>query len=83
MFSIHDSKLNVWSAPMMFEHSGQAERAIQEIFQDQKSQLNKYPEDFTVFQIGDFDSDSALLTSIPPHHLITIKSLLKPTPPNL
>lgn len=84
LFSIHDRKLNTWSAPMQFLHSGQAERAVQEIFQDKNSMLAKYPEDYSVFQVGEFDDDSAQLTPFqPPTHLISISSLLPKQPPLL
>ena len=65
LFSVFDSKLGTWMAPMMFAHYGQAERTLKDIASDSGSLMNKYPEDFTLFEIGSFDCDSGLLESLP------------------
>lgn len=66
MFAPFDSKLKVWMNPMFFMHSGQAERTWQEIANDPQSLVCKHPEDFTLFQVGEFNDETGEISSIHP-----------------
>lgn len=64
MFSCYDSKIGVWMNPMVFQHVGQAERTWIEICTQKDSLPGKHPVDFTLFQIGEFDDESGVVTSL-------------------
>lgn len=64
IFAPFDSKLQVWMTPMFFQHSGQAERLWKDLCNEPNSTLSKYPQDFTLYQIGEYDDETAQLTSL-------------------
>lgn len=55
LYSVFDSKIGVYCHPMCLLSTGEALRAFGEIFNDPASKFNKYPADFTLFEIGEFD----------------------------
>lgn len=66
MFAPFDSKLQVYMNPMFFLHTGQAERVWVDLCNGPDSMLSKHPEDFTLFQVGEFDDSSGEIRSIHP-----------------
>jgi len=66
VFAPYDSKLSTWMNPMFFSHYGQAERAWIDIVNTQETLPNKYPGDFTLYEIGVFDIDSGILEPVHP-----------------
>lgn len=66
VFAPYDSKISTWLQPMFFQHTGQAERTWKELCSNADSFLAKHPQDFTLYQIGEFDDDTAALSSITP-----------------
>jgi hypothetical protein len=72
IFSVYDSKAETFGTPMFFGAKGQAIRA----FDDQansgpESVIFNHPGDFTLFQIGVFDSDTGEIIPSSPHSLGT------------
>lgn len=71
VFAPFDSKLGLWMQPMFFLHSGQAERTWKELA-NSDTIVAKHPVDFALYQIGEFDDDTGMLTAItPPVQLMT------------
>lgn len=71
VFSAFDSKLEVWTTPMFFLHTGQAERTWIELCSDPASMLAKHPVDYTLFQIGEFDDATGSLSALQPVQVMT------------
>jgi len=44
--------------PFLVPHAGAALRSWEEIVNDGQSVMSKYPADFTLFELGSFDSDT-------------------------
>jgi hypothetical protein len=63
VFSVYDSKALIFSNTFQFPTIGLAMRAFQQTVEDKNSSLNKYPEDFTLYEIADFDDNKGLYTS--------------------
>lgn len=59
IFTVYDSKVEAFLRPFFMQSKGEAIRAFEDTCQDQKSQLNKHPEDFTLFEIGEYDDSNA------------------------
>jgi len=60
IFSVYDSKTSSYSPPMNFPHTGDAIRSFSEIANDKSSTtIGKYPADFTLFELGSFDLQTA------------------------
>lgn len=58
MFSVYDSKAEFYLPPFYFKSKGEALRAFSETVNDSKSTFYKYPGDFTLFEVGEFDETS-------------------------
>jgi len=63
LFTVYDSKVKTWFTPLPFKHAGDALRWFQESANEKKSNLGKYPADFTLFELGEFDDQTAVVTT--------------------
>ncbi|AXL14561.1 nonstructural protein [Microviridae sp.] len=57
MFSIYDSKVETWLPPFYANNKGEALRNLSNTL-DSENNLSKYPEDFTLFLLGEFYENS-------------------------
>ena len=66
IFSIFDSKAENFNTPIFLPTEGQAIRIFDDMVNDQadKSEIAKHPEDYTLFCLGEFDSDAGLVTPL-------------------
>ncbi len=63
MFSIYDEKCQTYSSPFTQPHIGQAIRSFNDLSQDKTTSINRHPEDYTLYHIGEFDDSSSNLKS--------------------
>jgi len=63
IFSIHDSKAEAYLSPIYFKTSAEAIRAFSTACEDSSSQFFKYPSDFTLVELGEFDEISASIVT--------------------
>jgi len=66
MFAIRDSKAEAFERPFFFGTHGEAIRAWDEAVNDPQSPFFKHPNDYCLFEVGEFDRITGAL-SIPPH----------------
>lgn len=55
VYTVYDSKAEAYLFPISYQSKGQAVRAFSEAANDKNSNIGKYPEDFTMFELGEFD----------------------------
>jgi hypothetical protein len=55
MFAVYDHKAEAYGRPFFEKTLGLATRGFQEACNSPETQLNKYPEDYTLFQLGQYD----------------------------
>lgn len=57
LFALFDDKLGQFNNPFVQPSRGAAQRAFQDEVNkaDDRNFLNKYPEDYSLYQLGDFD----------------------------
>lgn len=62
LFSIFDFKLGEFNTPMAFQSRGVAVRSFSDEVKraDENNQLYKHPEDFVLYIVGQFDSETGL-----------------------
>lgn len=61
-FSVHDTKVGAFMPPFFMRSKGEAVRAFMDNAADGTSQLSKHPEDFALWNIGEFDDVSGQFT---------------------
>ncbi len=64
IFSIFDSKAENYNTPMFLAAKGQATRAFDDETNRPESEISKHPEDYTLFCLGEYDSDTGKIESL-------------------
>jgi len=56
VFTVYDVKVEAYLQPFYCQSKGEAVRSFTEAANDSASNIGKYPADFTLFEIGSFDT---------------------------
>lgn len=78
LFAVFDSKAALFGQPFSDQQEGSAIRNFSDAVNDGSNPnnlWNKHPEDFSLFQIGEFDNNSGELIPIIPKSLVTASAL--------
>lgn len=78
-FSIRDQKSEVYNSPFFKSTHGEAERDFRSACNDEKTMIAKYPEDFDLYYIGEYDDNKGQFKPIdtPQHILKAIACIAK------
>lgn len=77
VFAIYDAAVGAYMQPFYVQSKGQAIRMWLDTVSDEKTQFNKHPADFTLFELGEYDEESGTHTNLKtPESLGTALSLL-------
>ena len=72
IYSIHDSKARAYGSPFLLTTDGLAQRSFIQACLSDKTEFAKYPLDYTLFRIGTYDDETAIVMSeAPPEMLLT------------
>lgn len=63
MFSVRDSALNAYLRPFCVPAVGAAVRGFTDEVNRGDSEMHKHPEDYELFQVGEFDEESGMIAS--------------------
>jgi hypothetical protein len=82
MYSVRDAKAEVFKPPFYKQTHGEAERDFRMLCNDEKSIVAKYPEDFDLWYMGEFDDCSGKMQSLssPQHIIKAIQCVAKSVP---
>lgn len=61
IFTVYDSKAEAFLQPFFIKSKGHAIRAFQELTNDKTHQFGKYPADYTLFEIGEYDEEKGTI----------------------
>lgn len=81
VFSLYDSKAKNFGPPFYMQTRGMAVRALSDLVQDNNSMVARHPEDFVLYQVGEYDDATAEFINKNPHELISMASDFKKTNP--
>lgn len=59
IYSVFDSAVGDYARPFYDVSRGSALRSFSDIAQDSTSAIGKHPQDFTLFELGEYDSSTA------------------------
>lgn len=77
MYSIRDSKSEIFNAPFYKSTHGEAERDFTKLVNDDKSMLSQFPEDFDLYYLGVYDDNTGkIMARDTPEH-VTKAALVK------
>lgn len=70
MFSIRDAKAEIFHSPYFNKSHGEAERNFAELVKDEKSMIHKYPQDFDLYFLGEYDDQTGKMEALDtPQHV--------------
>lgn len=55
IYCVHDVKAEAFMNPVYYRTKGEALRAFETTCKDSSSQFNKFPSDFTMYELGEFN----------------------------
>jgi hypothetical protein len=65
VFSVYDSKVGAYLPPIYLRSKGEAIRSLTTALADSSHQFAKYPEDYTLFDLGEWDDATASFHMLP------------------
>ena len=77
IFSLYDEKAKSYNTPQYMGHKGEGIRALQTTLEQKDSMLGKYPEDYSLYKLGDFETTTGEITGLTPPELVIRASELK------
>lgn len=79
-FAIHDRKAGFFNPPFFFPSVGQAVRLCTDLTADMSNVIGRYPQDFDLYQVGEFDDATGQFQTPERVHICALSSLA-PVPP--
>ena len=76
IYSVYDTKAEAFGQPFFMQADGIAVRAFAEACKNPEGEFIKYPNDFTLYQIGMYDDSTASIFSNKPVELLTAAQAL-------
>lgn len=83
VFSLYDSKAQAFGPPFYMQTRGMAVRALADTVQDNNSMVSRHPEDYVLYQIAEFDDNTAEYKNKNPHELVSMASDFKKQNPTV
>lgn len=77
IFAIYDAKAGAFMQPFFSVNEGTALRAVRAAMEDGNSQLAKFPEDYQVFKVGQFDDEKGRIVGVDLPNVIAPLASLK------
>lgn len=76
MFAIRDSKAEFYNQPFFQKTHGEAERNFRALTKDDKSMIAKYPEDYDLYYLGEYDDQTGTMSPlVTPQHVLKANAL--------
>ena len=70
IFAIHDSKSEMYSNISVHPATGHASRAFQDAVNSGQGVLSSHPEDFTLFELANFDEKTGKIVPLTPAKVV-------------
>lgn len=77
VLSVFDDKVGAFSQPFMSVNRQAALRDFQRAVEDQNLDLFHFPDDYVLFELGEFDDESGLITAVTPPVFLSRGSAFK------
>lgn len=76
-YAVYDDKAATFAQPFFVPTRGLAVRSFEASAQDSQSALNKWPGDFKLFEIGEYDDQTAFFEAKKPEFVIAAVDVLQ------
>lgn len=80
IYSIRDSKTEIFNQPFFKRTPGEAERDFNRLVNDKETHPGQFPTDFELYELGEYDDVSGKMTSFEtPKHIVKGVQLVNKT----
>lgn len=79
IFTIYDEKAKAYYPPFYLHQTGMAVRIFSDMVNDPQNKINKHPSDYTLFDIGTFNDNTALIVAHTAESVHNGVELINPT----
>lgn len=71
LYAYRDSKIETFTDPFLQHTPGEAERTFRDTVSNPKSKLNQHPEDFSLYYLGEYETNTGIITPLKaPEHIM-------------
>lgn len=78
IYGIRDTKTEIFNNPFFNHSHGEAERNFTDLVNDPQSQVNRYPEDFDLYFMGEYETKTGKISPLDtPQHMTKAVSCLR------
>lgn len=77
IFAVRDTAAESFMPPFMALNQFVAERSFGDAVNDYETPMGRHPEDFALFQVGEFDLMTGVISACEPRHLVLGTVLVK------
>jgi hypothetical protein len=77
IYAVRDRATDQYGTPMFMIGNGQAIRSFGDEMNNKESQLNKHSDDYDLYTLGEWDSDTGEFTTEKPKQLAIGKDLIR------
>ena len=63
-YSWYDTKLKMYNSPNFLINDGAAHRQVEAMANDPGTEIGKFPNDFSLFKVGSFDTENGVFTPL-------------------
>lgn len=83
IYSVRDAKSEIFNVPYYGNTHAEAERSFRTAVNDPQTSLNKFPEDFDLWYLGEYDTSTGQITALKtPQHMLKAIQCIKTTESN-
>lgn len=74
LYAVFDRKANVFARPFTSPNDAMAARSFLAARQDPATEIHKFPDDFQLYCLGEFDDDTGVIAGLHPA-VVTLEAL--------
>lgn len=83
VFSVFDSKLQVFNTPFFSRSAADASRSFSDLVRDSRTTVGQHPDDFFLYEIGQYSDETGELVASAPTQIAAASALVPPFDPDI
>lgn len=77
LLAVKDRQLNAFMRPFAAQTIGQAIRSFRDETNNAQSEINKHPEDYELYHLGEFEEENGVIIGITPKQVALATNLIE------
>jgi len=83
VYAVYDAAVGCYMQPFFLRSKGEALRSFMDAVSDRKTQFSIHPEDFSLFQVGEYEeATGTLIPSLTPVKIVAALDVVRIPPPH-